>query len=94
MELFKIFKREKPQQVVPQPNFEDNWRQEHYEQNLKSGVAALQKGKQVVMYDDGRGYELACDIKRRFILEYTKQLAEKIEIKGGAGKFTVKINAL
>lgn len=94
MELFKIFKREKPQVVVPQPSFEDNWKQEKYEENLKSGVGALQKGKQVVIYDDGRGFELACEIKKQFILEYTKQLAEKINIKNSAGKFTIEINAL
>ncbi len=94
MELFKIFKREKPQEIVPQPNFEDNWRQDHYEQNCKSGVAALQKGKRVEMFDDGRGFELACDIKRRFILEYSKQLAEKIEIKGSSGKYSITINTL
>jgi hypothetical protein len=32
--------------------------------------------------DDGRGYELALEIKKNFILEYQKQLSEQIKIEG------------
>ncbi len=83
MEWVKIFKREKPQ-VMPEPKFEDNWMAEKYEYNVGRGVLALQNGKSVSIIDDGRGYELACDIKRQFILEYQKQLSEKIKISGGS----------
>jgi hypothetical protein len=84
MEWIKIFKREKPKQTMPEPKFEDNWMAEKYQQNVKEGVLALQNGKSVKILDDGRGYELACDIKRQFILEYQKQLSEKIKIDGGS----------
>lgn len=78
-----IFKRKKPIAIMPEPNFEDNWQQERYEQNIKHGVASLQKGQEIRIIDDGRGYELALEIKRQFILEYQRQLAEKIKITGG-----------
>jgi hypothetical protein len=77
-----IFKREKPTAIMPEPKFEDNWRQERYEQNVKDGVLSLQKGKSIKIMDDGRGYELALEIKHRFMLEYQKQLSEKIKING------------
>jgi hypothetical protein len=77
-----IFKREKPTTIMPEPKFEDNWRQERYEKNVKEGVLALQKGKSIKIMDDGRGYELALEIKHRFMLEYQKQLSEKIKIDG------------
>ena len=79
-----IFKREKPTAIMPNPNFEDNWMQEHYEQNVKTGVLCLQKGQSVKIINDGRGYELALEIKHRFMLEYQKQLSEKIKIDGGS----------
>ena len=82
MGWIKIFKREKPKQTMPEPRFDDNWKQEHYEKNVKEGVLALKEGKPVKIYDDGRGYELAYEIKRQFILEYQKQLSEKIKIQG------------
>lgn len=83
MNWIKIFKREKPVVTMPEPKFYDNWRQERYEQNVKEGVLALQKGKSIKIMDDGRGYELALEIKHRFILEYQKQLSEKVKIEGG-----------
>ena len=67
---------------MPEPKFEDNWRQERYEKNVKEGVLALGKGKSIEIIDDGRGYELALEIKHRFMLEYQKQLSEKIKIDG------------
>lgn len=73
---------------MPEPMFEDNWKQERYEQNVMEGVLALQKGKSIKIMDDGRGYELALEIKHRFILEYQKQLSEKIKIDG-IGEITV-----
>jgi len=84
MKWIKIFKREKPITAMPEPNFEDNWKQERYEQNVKQGVASLQKGQEIRIIDDGRGFELALEIKRVFILEYQKQLSEKIKISGGS----------
>jgi hypothetical protein len=82
-----IFKRKKP--LMPEPKFENNWMQDMYEQNVKDGIKALQAGRTVNIMDDGRGYELALGIKRGFILEYQKQLAEKIEIKN-EGAITIK----
>lgn len=67
---------------MPNPNFDDNWKQEFYDRNVKEGVLALQRGSKVRIMDDGRGYELALEIKRQFILEYQKRLSEKIKIDG------------
>ena len=69
---------------MPEPNFEDNWKTEHYERNVKAGVESLQKGKTISIMDDGRGYELALEIKRQFILEYQRQLSEQIKIEGNS----------
>jgi hypothetical protein len=67
---------------MPEPRFEDNWKQENYERNVKTGVRALQEGRTISIMDDGRGYELSLEIKRQFILEYQKQLSEQIKIEG------------
>jgi hypothetical protein len=77
-----IFKRKKPNPIMPEPIFEDNWMQESYERNVKEGVLALQTGRSVRIMNDGRGHELALEIKHRFMLEYQKQLSEKIKIEG------------
>lgn len=87
--IFKIFKREKPNTSMPEPQFENNWKQENYERNVKTGVRALQEGKTISIMDDGRGYELALEIKRNFILEYQRQLSEQIKIEGH-GNITIK----
>jgi hypothetical protein len=84
-----IFKRKKP--LMPEPKFDDNWMQDRYEQNVKQGIESLRSGKTIHIMDDGRGYELALDIKRGFILEYQKQLSEKIEIKNGK-EIIIKFN--
>jgi len=86
---FNIFKRKKP--LMPEPKFDDNWMQNRYEQNVKQGIESLRSGKTIHIMDDGRGYELALDIKRGFILEYQKQLSEKIEIKNGK-EIIIKFN--
>ena len=88
---FHIFKRSKPTPTMPEPKFDDNWKQEQYESNVKSGLFALQQGQEVRIYDDGRGYELALEIKRCFILEYQKQLAEKINIANYGAIITISI---
>ena len=76
---------------MPEPKFEDNWKQEHYEKNVRRGVYSLQKGQEIRIMDDGRGYELALEIKRQFILEYQRQLAENIKITG-SGTITVSFS--
>ena len=86
---FNIFRREKPKNTMPEPNFEDNWKAEQYEKNVKQGVKSLQEGKTISIMDDGRGYELALEIKRQFILEYQRQLAEQIKIEG-IGNINIK----
>ena len=89
MKIFRIFKREEPKSSMPEPQFNNNWKQDHYERNIKSGVRALQEGKTISIMDDGRGYELALEIKRQFILEYQRQLSEQIRIEGH-GNITIK----
>jgi len=84
-----IFERRK-QKEMPEPKFEDNWKQEYYERNVREGTLALTTGKNINIYDDGRGYELALEIKRQFILEYQKQLSEKIQIESSVNIITVK----
>jgi hypothetical protein len=79
--MFEIFKRSEPKKSQ-EPKFEDNWKAEQYEKNVRLGVASLQKGRAVKIYDDGRGFELALEIKREYILQRSRQLAEKIKIKG------------
>tara|TARA_R110000803_G_scaffold209852_1_gene280225 strand:+ start:680 stop:997 length:318 start_codon:yes stop_codon:yes gene_type:complete len=83
-----IFKREKKNNIMPEPKFEDNWKVEHYEENVKQGVISLQQGRRIRIMDDGRGYELALEIKHRFMLEYQKQMADKIKIEG-RGEITI-----
>lgn len=93
MKWIEIFKRKKPIALLMPAHsfkFENNWMQEQYEQNVKQGVTSLQKGQEIRIMDDGRGYELALDIKRQFMLEYQKQLSEKIKISG-SGTITIKI---
>lgn len=91
-DFITIFKREKPISIIPNPNFQDNWKQDKYEKNVNEGLLALQKGKNINIMDDGRGYELALEIKQKFILEYQKQLSEKIKIDGSGNLITITIN--
>lgn len=76
---------------MPEPEFKDNWKQEQYVRNVQRGVLVLQGGEKVVIHDDGRGYELALAIKNEFILQYQRQLAERIKITGGQ-EITIQIN--
>jgi len=62
-----------------------------FRKNVQEGVASLQKGKEIIIYDDGRGFELALEIKRSFILEYEKQLAEKIKINSAGDTITISM---
>lgn len=83
-EVVEILRRIRtPKQTMPEPDPIASWMQEQYETSLKSCVESLHKGKKVIIIDDGRGFELACDAKRKFILDYSKQLAEKIIISEG-----------
>ena len=88
----KIFKRQKPNPFLPEADFSNNWKQDQYEKNVISGVNALQKGQAISIMDDGRGYELALEIKRQFILEYQKQLAEKITIEKCGNQINLMMN--
>lgn len=91
MNWHTIFKRVKPVKQVTHINYElSNWQQEAFERNLKEGVVALQSGKPIRIYDDGRGYELAIRIKDQYILEYQKRLAEKIHIEKTGGVITIQ----
>jgi hypothetical protein len=75
--------------VMPNPVFENNWEQDRFKENVKAGIKSLQEGKAVHIFDDGRGYELAREIKHGFILEYQKRLSEQIEVTG-QGTIVVK----
>lgn len=69
--------------IMPHPNThieDNNWYQHRYNSNLKQGIEALGGVGQVSIFDDGRGYELALDIKSKFILNYQRMLAERIKI--------------
>lgn len=70
----------------------NNWKQERYEKNVIEGVKSLQDGKPIHIHDDGRGYELALEIKRNYILEYQKRLAEKIKIEHVGSTIKILIN--
>ena len=81
--MLKIFKRTKPsnqENNMPMPDFSDNWKAEQYDKNVLICLERLRKGQKIVIFDDGRGYELAAEVKRQFILEYSKQLSERISI--------------
>jgi predicted nuclease of restriction endonuclease-like RecB superfamily len=94
IDSFKIEKREKSFSEMPSPDFKDNWKQEMYEKNVKDGVQAMQKGKEIRIYDDGRGYELALEIKRNYMLEYQKRLSEKIKIDKSGDLISISFNPL
>lgn len=85
-----IFKREKPNKPELMLPYEDNWKIQQFENNVKSGVVALNEGKSIKIYDDGRGYELAIRIKQDYILQRTRALAEKIHIHSD-GIITIEI---
>ena len=40
-----IFKRKKRNKIMPEPKFDNNWKAECYEKNVKQGVKSLQQGK-------------------------------------------------
>jgi hypothetical protein len=90
--VFEIFKREKPVQKMPPPDFENNWLQERYEVNVKSGVESLKRGQIIKIHEDSRGYELALKIKHEFILEYQRQLSESIIIEKSGGVTTISFH--
>lgn len=82
--MFKFLKKKnKINNPLPPPTLQD-WRNENFEKNILEGVKCLQEGKSINIYEDGRGFELALAIKQRFILEYSKQLSESININHGS----------
>ena len=83
-DIFKIFKRKAS--MDPNPDWwqlkkDLNCNEKRFQDNVISGVNALENGKDVMLYEDGRGYELALQIKQQFILNRQRELAEKIEVK-------------
>lgn len=76
---------------MPNPDFRNNWKQETYKQNIMNGVLSLQQGKNIQIMDDSRGYELALEIKNRFILEYQKLLSEKITIEKNSNGIIIQL---
>lgn len=89
--IFHIGKRTKPDNKMPEPLPQDNWMEDLFQKNIKAGVKAMQSHKAVTIHDDGRGYELALQIKQQFILEYTRQLAEKICIEKGSSTIHISL---
>lgn len=92
MSWFKFFKNKKVVVPMPEPKPVDNWKTEHFNNNIEEGVNALRKGLPVHIYEDGRGYELAIMIKHRFILEYQKQLSNQIKININKDNITIDRN--
>lgn len=90
MDYFNIFKRRKPQVREFPEDISNNWKQREYEKNVIEGARALEKGKSIKIFDDGRGYELALEIKREVILEYQRYLAERIKIKYCGSEILIK----
>jgi hypothetical protein len=90
--ITRIFKRTKPQEQ--EKPFVSDWKQEHFEKNVKQGVESLFSGKTVLIYDDGRDYELALAIKQEYILQRQKHLAEKIKIEPWSEGTKVEIRNL
>ena len=84
MNWLTLFKRTKAEPLQAENPLKSDWAQKQYEQNVIAGVRSLQEGREIRIYDDGRGYELALEIKHRFILERQKQLSEKIKIDKSA----------
>ena len=77
--LTTIFKRSEPQKQ--EKSFESNWKQEQFEKNVKQGVEALLRGKDVIIYPDSRDFELALEIKNQYIRLRMRELAEKIKVE-------------
>lgn len=87
MGLLKIFGLQRISDVnksmLPHPNTKfdlDDWDQHRHDHNLDLGVTKLGAIGELSIYDDGRGQELALDIKRKFVSNYTKKLTESIKI--------------
>jgi len=93
MKIFEIFKREKPEPEIKPvfDDFLDNWKQERFDKNVKDGIMSLNQGREILIYEDGRGFELALAIKQGYILERQKALAEKIKIQPHGSTIRLKI---
>jgi hypothetical protein len=87
----KWFKNNKQPPIVPDPEPRDSWDEIHYKNKVAEGVRGLQQGGNIVMFNDDRAYEMALEIKHRFILEYQRQLSERIKITNSGEKIFISI---
>lgn len=90
--ITKIFKRSKPQKQ--EKPFESNWKQEQFEKNVKQGVKSLFSGKDVIIHQDSRDFELGLEIKNQYIRERMRELAEKVKVESCSEgiRITLKTN--
>lgn len=90
MGIFKFFglmriKDSKPTKPSDSPISSDcDWRVDHYEKNIDIAVNSMRNNGRVLIFDDGRGYELALDVKRKLISDYLKGISENIHIDCGS----------
>ena len=74
-----IFKRSEPQKQ--EKPFESNWKQEQFEKNVKQGVESLFNGKDIIIHQDSRDFELGLEIKNQYIRLRMRELAERIKVE-------------
>ena len=61
---------------------------------INSGATALSNGQSVQLIDQGDGYEVALEIKRRFVQYHAAKAADRIEIIEGQYRYDPKINVI
>lgn len=92
MNVFKIFKRVKPEKSHEDYKVdENNWEKDRFEKNVKDGIQSLFNGKEVRIYNDSRSYEAAIAIKNGYILERNKILSERIHINKECNYISIKM---
>ena len=90
MSFLKYFnKNVKPKAINISPFVTNVDSSNDYELKIQAGVKGLESGNEIRISDDGRGYELALDIKRQFILNYQLRMAKKIQINGNNGEINI-----
>ena len=61
---------------------------------INSGATALSNGQSVQLIDQGDGYEVALEIKRRFVQYHAARAAERVEIIKDQHRYDPKINVI
>lgn len=61
---------------------------------INSGAAALSNGQSVQLIDQGDGYEVALEIKRRFVQYHAARAADRVEIIEDQHRYDPRINVI